>query len=294
MDSILAATDFSGAGNRAVLAAAAWARREQCALRIVHVMPPRRLITGLWRRSDPEAEAACVHALAALQKFAAALGREGGLRVTTDLLQGSASGELARAAGGARAGLLVIGALGERDGLMQQPGFGGTAAKLLARVELPLLLVRRDSAEEAGDVLAAIDLSPASASVLAWAGRAARGERVCVYHAYEVPFTRRLEAYGLAGDAIDVYTAGEHERRAREAAALASRAGLRASEVVVERGDAATLLMAQIARLDARLVVLGKRGAHPRRAASTQYGSVCRFAAFSAPTDVLVVPPAAA
>jgi len=51
VERVLVATDFSLAGDRAVQAAADWARREKAALRIVHVAPSARRLAGLWRTS---------------------------------------------------------------------------------------------------------------------------------------------------------------------------------------------------------------------------------------------------
>jgi nucleotide-binding universal stress UspA family protein len=110
-----------------------------------------------------------------------------------------------------------------------------------------------------------------------------------------VPFASRLETYGFATGTLDVYTEAEQERVDGELRALIAAAGCdRNVERIVERGDAASRLFAQIRRLQPALVVVGKHGAVRRRVANTKFGSVCRYAAFFSPTDVLIVPRTAA
>jgi nucleotide-binding universal stress UspA family protein len=112
-----------------------------------------------------------------------------------------------------------------------------------------------------------------------------------VLHAYEVPFASRLEAYGIAEGALNVYTDDEHTKRDQEVAALIAGAGCGTNvHRLVERGDAATRLFAQVRKLKPALVVVGTHAGRKRRPASTKYGSVCRYTAFFSPTDVLIVP----
>jgi hypothetical protein len=140
-------------------------------------------------------------------------------------------------------------------------------------------------------VLAAVDLTRDSFSILVWAARCAAGSKLHVLNAYEVPFASRLEAYGIADGALDVYTDDEHTNRDREMASLITEAGCGTNvHRLVERGDAATRLFAQIRKLAPTLVVLGTHSGRKGRPASTKYGSVCRYTAFFAPTDVLIVP----
>ena len=64
--------------------------------------------------------------------------------------------------------------------------------------------------------------------------------------------------------------------------------------VIIERGDAASGLFAHFQRLSLTTLVLGQHSSRPGRPATTAYGSVSRYAAFFSPTDVLIVPAAAA
>lgn len=289
IERILVGTDFSAFAARAVNAAAAWARRTRAALRIIHVAPPKRQLAGFWRAGTRTATTAYRRAADTLEQLASAVDPARELEISTELLTGKASREIARAASEFDCDLLVVGAHGEHEPGAYHSSLGHTAAKLLAATREPLLLVRRQPTTEPAVVVAAVDLSSVSDAVMAWAGIAAAGGSVHVVHAYEVPFAARLEAYGLAESAIDVYARDEHERRDQALAALIGRVGPTDVTRIVERGDAVRLLFSQLRRLDSTLIVIGKHA--PRRTPSTTFGSVCRYVATFSPTDVLVVPP---
>jgi nucleotide-binding universal stress UspA family protein len=289
---ILIATDFSPAGERALRAAASLARREKAALRVVHVAPPARWLTGLWGVGSRAVEGVYVQAHAALKRMAEDADPTGDLEISTGFVRGPAASRIAAAVSEFSADLLVIGARGEHEGTAHQPGvLGGTAAKLLARAQVPLLLVRRMPSDKTPTVLAAVDLSPVSNLVLEWAQRCAVGGALHVLHAFEVLWSARLEAYGLARGAVDSYAAFEDKRRRQEIAALTQMAeGVSGPAILLEHGEPAKQILEQILRIGATLVVLGKHGRRAR-AGGAQHGSVCQNVAFHSSTDVLVVPP---
>lgn len=286
---VLVATDFSPAGARALRTAAAIARREDAALQILHVAPPRRWMSSFWKANDSIVERAYSQARAALQCVAAELAGNGPANVSTGLVMGAASRAIARAAAESRADLLVVGARGEHETATHEPGLGGTATALLAATPVPLLLVRSEYGRVARRVLAAVDLSAGSAPIVDWARALAGNSTLHVFHAYEVPFAARLELYGVHRESVDAYAADEQERRERKLAALLAADEAR-SETIVERGDAGSLLFRCIARVEANLVVLGKHARRLRRR-NTTYGNVCRYISSFTPANVLVVPP---
>jgi nucleotide-binding universal stress UspA family protein len=144
-------------------------------------------------------------------------------------------------------------------------------------------------------VLAAVDLSPISHDVLAAACASLRpGGTLTVFHAYEAPFADRLDAYGVAGSAIDVYIEGERQRHGRDLEALVASLGADAeARVVVERGNPIDPLFRQIEELEPGLVVVGRGRGAARRTARAP-GSVSRHVASFSPENVLVVPASAA
>lgn len=291
IERILAATDFSAAGDRAMREAVTWARRHSAALRIVHVVPPKRWLSGLW--GADAATVAVVHRSAAdaMRRRADGIDASRRLEVSTALLTGRASKEIARAARAFGSDLIVIGAHGARGDLGEGLGLlGGTASALVAATPGPLLIVRRPPADATGVVVAAVDLTPVSSAVLEWARAGATDGKLHVLHAYEVPFAERLEAYRLSNETIDVYTAEENARREQQLADLLGKAVTGSSDRIVLRGDAVKALFEYIRRLDATLVVLGQHSRRKGRRDSTTFGSVCRYVTSFAQTDVLVVP----
>jgi universal stress protein A len=293
LERILATTDFSAAGDEAVREAATWARRHSAALRVAHVVPPKRWLSGAWGADARTVAVVHGNAAGALRRRADGIDASPHLEVSTALLTGRASKEIARAARAFAADLIVIGAHGARGDLGDGPQpLGGTASSLVASTPSALLIVRRPLAA-ATVVLAAVDLTPVSNAVLEWARASAPDERLHVLHAYQVAFAERLEAYSLSSETIDVYTGAEHARREQLLADLLREAGLGGSERIVVRGDAVKTLFEHIKRLDATVVVLGQHARHKGRRDSTAFGSVCRYVTSFAQTNVLVVPAAA-
>lgn len=288
---ILVATDFSVAGNRAVQAATECAQRLSAALRVIHVAPSRRQLAGLWRSSRSAMHDVQRQAAVALRRLTETIDPTRQLELSTGVITGSATRKIASSVSEFAADMLVIGAHGEHEMSSGQPGLGGTANKLVASSPCPLWLVRKPPQSAPANVIAAVDLGELSVPVLRWAALHAGVGRLHALHAYEVPFASRLEAYGFAPDTLDIYTEDEQGRLDRELTALLAEAGCDQSvDRIIERGDAASCLFAQIQRLHPGMVVVGKHGASKRRVANTKFGSVCRYAAFFSPTDVLVVP----
>jgi len=269
--------------------AAQWARQAHAQLRIVHVTPPKGWLSGAWGLKPSAVDAIQGHATNALKQAAESADPGRTIELSTGLLSGTAARSIARAARDYRADLIVVGARGERNDSGERV-LGGTSAKLLSTAETPLLLVRRTHEDPLASVVVAVDLSPRSQAVLEWADFAAEGRHLHVYHVYDVPFTARLEAYGLSASAIDAYS--EQARAQRDAdliALMASIARTGGTSHVIERGEPAVLLSRYVESVKPTLVVLGKHVKGKRSPPASSVGSVCRFIASSVSTDVLVV-----
>lgn len=290
---ILVGSDFSPASIRAAEVALAWARRTGSALRVIHVVPPRRWLTGLWQRDLAPVSAIHHEARAALKRLAETLDSSRTIELSTGLVSGAASGEIARAAVEFKADLLIIGARGEHETRRSPSGLGATSVKLLGTAAIPLLLVRTAGAESPRSVLAAVDLSPVSKEVLRWAlVSTGNGRGVWAFHAYEAPFARRLEAYGIAKESIDLYGDAEQRKREHELDTMIEQtADSRELRRIVERGDPLDLLFGHVQQLNPDLIVLGRHGSRSRRRSGQGAGSVSWSVAFSAPTNLMVVPP---
>jgi nucleotide-binding universal stress UspA family protein len=291
MKRILVGTDLSPAGNRAVQVAVSMAHRTGAALRIVHVAPPKRWLTGLWRVDFRTLSAVHRHAAEAVKHLAEALDANRQIDLSTGVISGAASAQLVRAALEFDADLLVVGARGEHEVRTTDITLGGTATRLLSTTPVPLFIAR-SIVQHPSPVLAAVDLSPLSKDVLTWArANTGEGEVLTVFHAYDVPFASRLEAYGIAKETIDLYSNEDlKEREEAIHALLGEIGGTRGERVIVRRGDAIDSLFACIQEVNPGLIVVGQ---HTRRGRSgaKRSGSVARHVAFFAAANVLVVPP---
>jgi universal stress protein E len=286
---ILAATDFSPAGQRAVDTAAHWARRARSQLRIIHVTPPKRWLGGVWGLDSTTSDTIEWHAANALKGVAKLADPDRTIELSTGVVPGAAARSIARAARDYQADLIVVGARGEREAAGERE-LGGTSAKLLATAPAPLMLVRRARTGLATGVLAAVDLSPRSRAVLEWADFAAAESHLYAYHVFEIPFAARLETYGLAASAIDVYSKQaqtHHEADLGALVASISRGGV--TTQLVERGDPGLLLGRYVESVLPSLVVVGKHVKVARSSPASSVGSVCRHVANSVAADVLVV-----
>jgi nucleotide-binding universal stress UspA family protein len=105
-----------------------------------------------------------------------------------------------------------------------------------------------------------------------------------------MPFAPRLEAYGLAASAIDVYsTRAQAQGETELADLLASIARPGITTYAVERGDPGSLIGRYVESVRPSLVVIGKHVKATRAAPASSVGNVCRHVASSVATDVLVV-----
>lgn len=199
--------------------------------------------------------------------------------------------------------LVVMGAFGE-DGV--QPNMlGSTAEKLLHATQCPVLLVRNyDLAPHVKHMVVGVDLSPNAVDIAAHAlGFAltvgATLELVYVLADPLAQDTNKLLAGALDFDASKVLR-GLRQRiealfdrmidqvQVTFPAQESARELLSARKVVV--GDPARALVDHADRVNADLIVVGAH--NTSSAASRQLGRVARAVARTAPTHVLVVPPA--
>jgi len=291
MRRILVGTDFSSASRFAVDTAAAWARRAGAALRVVHVVPPRRWLVGPWRMDLSTVSAVQRRAGATLAALVETIDPSREMEISTAILSGAASVQVARAAVQFGADLLVIGTRGEHEVARGRVTLGGTSTKLVGTASAPLLLVRTAAAAAPTSVLACVDLSPVSNLVLSWARASITSNgTLSAFHAYEVPFSARLDAYGVAKSSIEVYSE-DNERHLREQldALIGSVINDKDVRRILVRGDAIDQLMACIDEIEPHLIVLGKHTRRARRRPANWAGSVSRHMALFAPTNVLLV-----
>src|SRR5687768_7107868 len=105
---VLVATDFSRAGQCAADSGAEWARRTGAQLRIVHVTPPQRWLSGLWGADASMADTIERHAANALREVAKRVDPQKTLELSTGVLSGAAAVSIVRAARDYEADLIVV------------------------------------------------------------------------------------------------------------------------------------------------------------------------------------------
>ncbi|MBV9880680.1 MAG: universal stress protein [Gemmatirosa sp.] len=304
LDRIVIGTDFSGPS----LEATEWAVKRLApgaAFVLVHVVsmaePPsflRGRLPSIETMRD-DARIGATHRLAELRR---SLGTP---RVETEVRVGRTDEELHAVAEARRADLIVVGRHGERPGIWRR--LGSTAENLARAGRTPVLLATGLHDQAPRRVLAALDDSPATASVAAWARSVAvrHDAAVVAMHVVNtsVP-TYLLAAVGAAPGALGVPPAAgdaEHEvERAmwvRDTDQWLERIvgrGLPPGRVTSETafGAPAAEILAAAERHQADVVVMGTRGAGAVR--RVLLGSVACEVLRNARCAVLVVPPPAA
>lgn len=289
---VLAGTSLAPGGDVVLRTAAAVASRLGAALHVAHAFyvsdqgdegtPPEPAAAGIDDYGAvPEAELA-----RQLDRL-----RLAGEVAERHCLPGSPHRVLAHLARRLRPAVIVIG--GAEAEAARRRGLGSTAARLLARVACPVLVVHREPAMPPARVMAAVDLSELSAEALT--GGLALIERLCggdppprvdVVLALD---PRRHRPLGRLSDERAERVAGEHLERfvADALPRLASRV-----QRLVVAGDPATRLVQEIVAAQPDVVVLGTHG----RGGFERFllGSVAAEVTARAPKAALVVPPAAA
>jgi len=288
---ILVATDLSAAGQRAVMRAGQLARQWEANLFLAHVRPDWNLFSR-WRPASQDSYQDVAHSSEApLRQALAALASRFGVQARCDSRLGKASQVIATLVAELDPHLLVIGARGEHEACAPAPCLGGTAMKLLARIESPILLVRRDGDTGYASAMVAVDVPSAlSRRAVLW-GSGLVGEGDCtVVHAYDVPYVERMRLQVIDESVI------EQRRRQSEDAATAlvrellgaAQGGARLHARAVH-GEPVAAVLAEIERAPADLLVIGKREGAGPRAQPGGMGGVGFRIAYHAPADVLVL-----
>ncbi|HUA23876.1 MAG TPA: universal stress protein [Steroidobacteraceae bacterium] len=289
---ILVATDLSAGGRRAVMRAGQLAHQWEANLFLTHVRPDWNLFSR-WRPASQDSYQDVAHSSETpLRQVLAELESRFGVHARCDSRLGKASDVIAAQVAEIKPHLLVIGSRGEHEASAPGPSLGGTAIKLLARVDIPILLVRRDSDTRYSSVVVAVDVPGAlSRRAVLW-GSGLVDEGDCeVVHAYDVPYVERMRL-----QATDEAVIQRRMRQSEEAAIETLRDLLGAAEGHARLhtravcGEPAFAVLAEIGRTPTDLLVIGKpEPSGPYRQHGAMGGVGFRIA-YHAPTDVLVLP----
>jgi nucleotide-binding universal stress UspA family protein len=290
---IVAATDLSTAGDRAVRRAAELTSSLGGALKLIHVLPPREMLAELFpSQTDNEIAALRTRAGVALQDRAHLVAASFAVTPSCTLSHGRAHRAILDAVGEFQAGLVVVGAQGEHGGASSSATVGETAFKLAQRSEVPVLLVRREPSQPYHAVVACAKGERIDNSVIEWADRLSPDSLLHVASAYTVPYEERLREWGASEPSIDLYATKEREERMRRLASALSELRIPAARarLHVERGIPLQLILNTAAQFLSDLVIVGRRPP-PDPLGGGAFGSVARGVALLAPVDVLIVPP---
>jgi nucleotide-binding universal stress UspA family protein len=293
MHRILAATDFSPAGHLAVARAGQLATQYQCELLVFHATPDWTLFSQ--RASARQEYYADItrNADELMRDEINWLGQEYGLHTARgEIHRDRATLAIARVIESFQPNVLVAGAGGEHIVPGGETVLGGTALKLIARVGVPLLLVRRSPEAVYASTLAAIGGEAGTARRLVqWASSLAGSGRCHVVRAYDAPYANRMRLCRY-GETQIVQAAEEQRRIAQQDCEALEHALPPGTHLIVHvvRGAPVPTVLAQVKEYAPELIVIGQ---HQRRAEEhpgAWTAGVGTRIAYHCPTDVLMIP----
>jgi nucleotide-binding universal stress UspA family protein len=288
---ILVATDFSAAALRAVHRAARLARLHGATLRLLHVAPPPSRISLLTRRGATSDATVLRAARVALEAVARDCEKRFGLAVSVSMLRGAAHGAIARAAASDSSDLIVVGALGEHEAALKHT-IGGTAQKLIGAAGTDLLIVRREPRRDHALQLLGVDLSGASARLIARALAALPSSQLALACCFDLPHASRALAYGIGLESIEAESQRVAAQLRPQLAALARQrvpVARRAGHVILH-GDPRDLLPRQARLLHADCLTLSTAASRARgRQPLLTFGDVAPQIVSRSACDVLLL-----
>jgi nucleotide-binding universal stress UspA family protein len=271
--SILAVTDLSARGNRAIERAALLAAEHGALLKLVYA--PADL--------SPLAHAEAATALAGLARTMASR-----FDVLVKQVAGPGGG-LAQIVDEARHVDLVV-LSHERDRSLGAFFTGQPVERLLRQVRCPVLVTRLDTRLRYSRILVAVDFTPASRELVSLAHGLDPEAALELFHALNTMHESKLRYAEVSDHAIKTYR-HDSMRQARERLfSLTDSSSARRNRVLsaIGRGDPARQATVQQQHARAELLVVGKRRANPL--ADFLFGSVAQRVLCWATGDVLVVP----
>jgi nucleotide-binding universal stress UspA family protein len=293
---IVAATDFSSAGDEAEQRAALLASESGARLSLAHVVP-----TSLWEDVGaqlatlagvdvPSPAAMREEAKEQLERRAGELAARFAIACDARVAEGRPAAGLARIAAEEGADLLVVGARGTsalrgaRDILV-----GSTAQKLLRVAPCPVLVVKRTAASPYRRVLAPTDYSTPARRAVRLAAAWFPAAQLHLAHAFELPFDGMLRHASIDDEVVARLRAGERDQLMQRLADWAD-----ASDVApprralhVEHGYAPKRIEDWIESTRADVLVIAAHGKSELEVALL--GSVTMHVVLAASCDVLLI-----
>lgn len=276
MQRLLMATDLSPRSDHALARALRLAEQHGAELRVVHVVDdalPSHLATA--QRAGAES---------LIRERVQALAGEKARPVTVDVVTGSASTEILRAAVAGSAELIVIGAhRGGKEGTLR----GSTAERVIREGHHPVLVVRRAPEADYRRVVVGVDFSLHALWAARCGFRIAPTAEFHLVHSYVPPIAVFLTG-NVHAQARELHVRELNRAIDEEMGAFLARLGDRLPphhRHVVE-GSASEVVLHEAVRLPADLIVAGTHGR--TGVAYALLGSVAEDLLWQAPCDVLL------
>lgn len=285
MRRMLAATDFSTRSQRAVRRAGLLARQSGAELTLLHVVDddqPTHLVE-LERREADKILGEQVQSVAELRD----------IRCRHVVTAGDAFDAILRTAETAPADLVVMGA--HRKQLLRDIFVGTTIERVIRTGSRPVLMVNGEAAHSYVRVLAAVDMSDASARALQCARALGffDNAHLSVVHAFEAFAKSAMYIADAPQERIDAYVAQEQSRTIAELTAFlqAHGCGDLPWSFRAEEGAPFQTISRAVKEMHPDLLVVGTHGRSG--ISKVLLGSVAEEVLRSLDVDILAVPPAA-
>jgi nucleotide-binding universal stress UspA family protein len=281
---ILCATDLSPRSEAAVDRAGLLARQLNAELVLLHVVASASTANSLERELGDASERLKIRARDPAWRH--------GPAPNTFIRIGNPAKLLPLTAAEIDADLVV---LGPHEPRAVRDALAGTiAARVLSERRCPVLIAREPVHGAYRDVLMALDVDPASASVIRAAESLVLHDEMnaAVVHASHVPYEAMLESAGTAKDSINQYveTITGHARNQIHDLIARESSGSIQYNLTVRNGAVVDAIQRAASRIQPDLIVMGTRGHGPVRRALL--GSVANRILETATTDVLIIPEA--
>jgi nucleotide-binding universal stress UspA family protein len=259
---VLSPTDFSAAADRASRRAASVASTLNGTLHLMHVLPPQEVLDQLFPAvAGGVSEPPRAYAERALDERAQRIAAQFNITPTCHLVQGRAHEAVVALSASLRADVVVLGAQGEREGVLASNTVGDTALKIAAQSQMPALLVRTEQRQPYAYVVGCVKGDQADPFVIQWTNRVSPADLIHILHVYTVPYERRLRDWGASPATLDAYSARERARRTQQLSGLLNEIGLPSARarLHVERGEPGATILQTAAQWQADLIIVGRR-----------------------------------
>ena len=280
---ILAATDFSTRSNRALRQAGLLAQPGNAQLHIVHVVDddhPEELI----RVEKREAERL-------LDEQAASMPELSGVQPRLMVVTGDPFDGILKAAAGVNADLIVMGS--HRKQLLLDIFIGTTIERVIRNGTFPVLMVNHEAQRKYENVVAAIDMSDASANAarVALSTGLISDKGATLLHAFVAVGKGKFFVAGSDQASIDNYVASERQRAVDELAAFLVANDLKRARwsLHVEEGGPMEIISRAVSEMRPDLLVMGTQGRSGL--SKILLASATEEALRSLNVDILAVPP---